>query len=57
MITGVLEHCDDKGMEPFDEKAMDILVTCVMQLCDDKGMEHCDEKGKEHSDDMRQGAL
>ena len=23
MITGVLEHCDDKGMEHFDENAME----------------------------------
>ena len=23
VITGVLEHCDDKGMEHFDEKSME----------------------------------
>ena len=28
VITGVLEHCDDKGMEHCDEK--------TMEPCDDK---------------------
>ena len=41
MITGVVEHCDDKGMEHWDEKAM----------------EPCIKGFKEHTDDTCQGAL
>ena len=43
MIIGVLELCDDKGMEHFDEKAMEhsddvswsFVITGVLEHCDD----------------------
>ena len=41
MITGVLEHCDDR----------------LMEYCDGKGKEHCDEKTMEPFVDMSHGTL
>ena len=35
VMSGVMEHCEEKGWS--------ILMTCVMELCDDTGMEQCDE--------------
>ena len=56
-MTGVMDHCDDKGMEHLMSRPWNILMTCVMELCDDKGMEHCDYRVLEHCDDKRHGAL
>ena len=45
MITGVVEHCDDKGMEHGMRRTGSVLMTCITEFCDDKGMEHCDYRG------------
>ena len=38
-MKGVIEHCDDKGMEQCEDNGM--------QHCDDKGHGHCDDRGSE----------
>ena len=41
MMTRIVEHFDDKGMEH----------------CDDRAQEYFNEKGREHCDDKISGAL
>ena len=44
-MTGVMEHCDDKGKSIVMIRSWRIVMAKVMEHCDDKGLEHCDDKG------------
>ena len=49
MMTRVLEHFDNKGMEHCDERAWSIVI--------EGDKEHCDDMAREHFDDRSHGAL
>ena len=42
-MTGVMEHCDDKGMEHCDDGAWNIVMSSSWSILKKVVREHCDD--------------